>query len=117
MRMTLKGFVTTHTATLCAFVAIASITFFRPLTVQGGAVHTTGLALTKSCPPTGNQGQVVMCSITVENQDPDHGVSNVVVTNQVPFPGGTISAPLACANSLAPNDANEDVGPDFTSCT
>jgi hypothetical protein len=79
--------------------------------------HVTGLALTKSCPSTANQGDTVECTVTVENQDPDHGVLNLVITNQVPFPGGSITQVSGCAAVLAAHDITNGSGPDFTSCT
>jgi cysteine-rich repeat protein len=79
--------------------------------------HTTGLTVTKTCPTFANQGAVVTCRITVENRDPDHGVTNLQVTDQVPFPGGPVLPATGCATSLAPADGTPDAGGDFTSCT
>ena len=72
-----------------------------------------GLAVTKTCPPTANQGDTVMCTITVTNSDPVNGVNGLTVTNQVPFPGGAIVNVGGCASTLA---ANGQAG-DATNCT
>lgn len=80
--------------------------------------HTTGLNIKKTCDPTVvPEGSVVTCTISIENQDPDHGVNNLTVTNEFPFPGGTITPLVGCATSLTAADAVDDAGPDFTSCT
>jgi hypothetical protein len=52
-------------------------------------VHTTGLPVTKSCPPTADSGTSYQCTFTVTNADDQHGVNNLVVTETAPFPGGT----------------------------
>jgi hypothetical protein len=50
--------------------------------------HTTGLPVTKSCPPTADSGSSYNCTFTVTNADNQHGVINLVVQNTLPFPGG-----------------------------
>jgi hypothetical protein len=87
--------------------------------------HTTGLATTKTCPSPANEGDTVTCTITVENQDGQHGVRNLTITNQITNPGpGPIVTLLDCDKddgdgtfSLAANDGTPDSGPDFTTCT
>jgi hypothetical protein len=82
------------------------------------AQHTTGLNVTKTvAPPSAPQGTTVTVTVTIENQDTDHGVKNLAVTNTVPFPGGTTSAVAGCATSLGPNDGVPASGPDFTTCS
>jgi hypothetical protein len=73
--------------------------------------HTTGLAVTETCPLVADQGDTI-CTITVENPDADHGVINLVVTDLAPFPAVT-----GCVTTLAANDGVTGSGPDFTSCT
>jgi hypothetical protein len=87
--------------------------------------HTTGLAVTKTCPSPASEGDTVTCTITVENQDPAHGVRNLTVTNQITGPiAGSVVTLLDCTAddgdgtfSLGANDGVPDSGPDFTSCT
>jgi cysteine-rich repeat protein len=79
--------------------------------------HTTGIAVTKGCPIRADNGTMVQCTTTLENQDPQHGVLNLAPTNTVPFPGGSTSAISGCASTLAAKDGTPDSGPDFTSCT
>jgi len=82
------------------------------------AQHTTGLNVTKTiAPPSAPQGTTVTVTVTIENQDVDHGVKNLAITNTVPFPGGTTSAVAGCAASLGPNDGIPGSGTDFTSCS
>jgi cysteine-rich repeat protein len=97
-------------------VALLLSTFAALLSATSASAHTTGLTVTKSCPVVANQGAVVTCRITVENRDPDHGVTNLQVTDQVPFPGGPVLPATGCATSLAPSDGTPDAGADFTSC-
>jgi slime mold repeat-containing protein len=52
-------------------------------------VHTTGLPVTKSCPPTADPGTQYNCTFTVNNADDQHGVINLLVQDTNPFPGGT----------------------------
>ena len=81
--------------------------------------HTTGLNVTKTIMGAGSaqQGSTVTILVTVENQDPQHGVKNLAITNTVPFPGGTTTPVTTCATSLGPKDLVAGGGSDFTSCT
>ena len=80
--------------------------------------HTTGLNVTKAiAPPSAPQGSTVTVTITIENQDDQHGVKNLAVTNTVPFPGGPTTPVVGCASSLAPSDGIPGSGPDFTTCS
>src|SRR5947209_1181559 len=82
-----------------------------------GQTHTTGVAVTKTCPVTANNGAVVTCTATIENLDPDHSLVNITVTNQAPFPGGPITTVTGCPSSLQPNDGSQGSGTDFGTCT
>jgi hypothetical protein len=91
--------------------------------------HTTGISITKECPPTGNEGETITCNITLENNDPDHGLNIDQVTNEFPFmeggPMGTITQIFNCdkdtdndgAFFLAANDGASGAGDDFTTCS
>ena len=65
------------------------------------------------------------CTITVENQDMQHGVRNLTITNQITNPGpGPVVTLLDCDKddgdgtfTLGPGDGIPDSGPDFTTCT
>ncbi len=48
-----------------------------------------GMVVTKVCPPSVSTGAQFMCTFTVGNLDPTNTVNSLVVTNTVPFPGGT----------------------------
>lgn len=81
------------------------------------AQHTTGLNVTKTIDsPSAPQGSTVTVTVSIENQDDQHGVKNLAITNTVPFPGGTTSAVAGCASSLGPNDGTPGSGADFTKC-
>jgi hypothetical protein len=96
-----------------------------PTVTPTGGQHTTGLAITKSCPPVAMQGEMIVCTISIENQDAQHGVNLSAVTNTVPFisagnPGNgpTVSIAASCGSlNLGPNDGNAGIGSDFTTCT
>jgi hypothetical protein len=66
-------------------------------------VHTTGFNMTKSCPTVVLSGASFQCSVTLANNDDQHGVINLVVTNQVPFPGGPTTN-LDCRQPFDPAD-------------
>ena len=83
------------------------------LVAKSAGAGTTGLAVTKTCPNTALQGDSVMCTVTVQNLDPAHGVSSLTVHNQVPFPGGSTVALSCDATSLS---ANGSLG-DTTTCS
>jgi Dictyostelium (slime mold) repeat len=69
-----------------AFLAVAVLVLGA--TTALAADHTTGFNMTKTCPTVVASGASFLCSVTLANNDIDHGVKNLVVTNQVPFPGG-----------------------------
>ena len=50
---------------------------------------TTGFSVSKACPSATTPGGLFTCTFTVQNLDPANSVTNVLVTNTVPFPGGT----------------------------
>ena len=71
---------------------------------------TTGFAVTKSCLSAADPGSVFTCTFTVQNLDPDNSVSNLLVTNTYPFPGGTTAAVpcfqgITAVTVLAPHGA------------
>ena len=53
---------------------------------------TTGFAVTKSCASAADPGVIFTCTFTVQNLDPVNSVTNLLVTNTVPSPGGTTTA-------------------------
>jgi hypothetical protein len=55
------------------------------------ATTTTGIGVSKSCPPASAPGAGFTCTFQVQNQDPANNVTQLVVTNTVPSPGGTTS--------------------------
>jgi hypothetical protein len=77
---------------------------------------TSGLSLKKTCPGHAATGDTVTCTLQVENQDPVNTVTGLMVTNQVPFPGGPISPVAGCSSSLAASDGTPGSGPDYTEC-
>ena len=104
---------------LLSIALVVGIVFFANAPSALAQSHTTGLNVTKSLSPNTPvpQGTSVTVTVTIENQDTDHGVKNLAVTNTVPFPGGTTSPVAGCATSLAANDGVPGSGPDFTTCT
>ena len=82
------------------------------------AQHTTGLNVTKTITPSSNvQGQTVTVTVKIENQDNLHGVKNLIITNTVPFPGGSTTPVTDCATSLEASDGVPGSGPDVTQCS
>jgi hypothetical protein len=55
--------------------------------------------VTKSCLAAADPGSIFTCTFTVQNLDPDNSVINVLVTNTVPFPGGT-TTPVQCFQGI-----------------
>jgi hypothetical protein len=105
-------------------------TIFRGLVVStfalllpfaaSGQQHQTGLAITKSCPAQVAPGSTFTCSYTVRNLDGLHGVKNLTVTNQVPFPSGP-TVPVDCLLGGVPTttlglagNVNDTCGNDIT---
>ena len=85
---------------------------------QALAQHVNGLSVTKTVAPnSAPQGTLVTVTITVENNDIDHGVKTIAVTNQAPFPGGPVTTINSCATTLAANDGVPGSGPDFFTCS
>ncbi len=64
--------------------------------------HVTGFILDKTCPslPVA-PGSTFDCTYTLTNQDNQHGVNNLAVTNQAPFPGGPV-VPIDCLQAGSP---------------
>jgi len=117
---------------LTFLAALACVSIAASTALAGSITHTTGLAISKSCPPVGNEGETITCAVTIENEDPDHGLNVSQVTNQFPFPCAGLTCPpgpivpiIDCtadgdgdgAFFLGPNDGDTNTGADFTSCT
>ena len=62
---------------------------------------TTGIAVTKGCPPSAPPGSIITCTFTVQNLDPDNSVTNVLVTSTVPSPGGATTT-VPCLQAITP---------------
>src|SRR5258706_13232132 len=62
---------------------------------------TTGIAVTKGCPPSAAPGSVFTCTFTVHNLDPANRGVNVVVTNTVPAVAAT-STTVPCLQGITP---------------
>jgi hypothetical protein len=104
-------------AGLFLFVALVFGVMLLANVPSAMAQHTTGLSVTKTVDsPTAEQGSTVKVTVTVENQDRDHGVKNLTITNTVPFPGGTTSTIPGCDTTLGPSDGVPGSGDDFTTC-
>jgi len=78
-------------------------------------VHTTGIPTTKTCPATAAPGSQITCTYLVTNVDTQHGVINLAVTNQVPFPGGPI-VPIDCLQAGSPVTTLGAAGSGTESC-
>jgi hypothetical protein len=71
-------------------IVVLAALALAPATARAGDV---GVAITKSCPAAPvPSGTTFQCIFSVQNQDPDHSVNTLVVTNTVPFPGGVTTA-------------------------
>ncbi|MCH8243840.1 MAG: hypothetical protein IH897_14690, partial [Planctomycetes bacterium] len=79
--------------------------------------HAFGLSPVKICPLSAGLGELVTCTITLENQDCDHSNTILSLTEELIFPGEVPVNVLGCATNLAPNDNVAGSGPAFTSCT
>lgn len=115
----------TNTPTVTPTASPTGTNTSTPTVTPTGGQHTTGLAITKSCPPVATQGEMIVCTIRIENQDAQHGVDLSSVTNTVPFisagnpgngPTTDISGTCGTLN-LGPNDGQAGMGDDFTTCT
>jgi hypothetical protein len=100
-----------------AWLALLGALLFLPAGTAVAQSTTSGLLLKKTCPGHAVTGDTVTCTLQVENQDPVNTVTGLTVTNQVPFPGGPVSSPIAgCSTSLAAADGTPGSGPDYTEC-
>ena len=90
-----------------AFLAVAVLLLGATTAL---AQHTTGFNMTKTCPTVVASGASFQCTVTLANNDVDHGVINLVVTNQVPFngapgcPGCGPITQLQCRQPFDPTD-------------
>src|SRR5437773_1402755 len=78
-------------------VVSLSLVFASIVSAQGTPTptpqtSTTGIAVSKSCPPSAAPGALFTCTFSVQNLDPAFSVTGLSVTNTVPFPGGTTTA-------------------------
>jgi hypothetical protein len=69
-----------------ALLLVAAVLLLGTGTAFAGV--TTGIAITKSCPATVQQGQTFTCTFTVQNLNPDENLNFLDVENTVPVPGG-----------------------------
>ena len=81
-----------------------------------GQVHFTGFNLQKTCPISATPGQAFQCQVLVRNNDDQHGVANLAVTNQVPYPGGTTTS-IPCLQNGAPVTSLGALGSGSETCT
>jgi hypothetical protein len=98
-----------------ALIAVA-ILILGTTTAQAGVSHTTGFNMAKTCPTTVASGAVFFCSVTIANRDDQHGVINLTLTNQVPFPAGPITN-LDCRQPFDAAECGTKGGPTGTIVT
>lgn len=89
--------------------------------VAATQLHTTGLMLMKSCPaePVA-AGSSFHCSFVLTNLDPDHGVSDLLVTKQGLFPsnaGKGAATPISCLQGGLPVTALGKAGTATATCS
>jgi hypothetical protein len=72
--------------------AVLSLAALVLTSARAPGQHVVGLTVVKNCPVFAAPGSVFQCTFTVQNVDPDHGVFNLSVVNEVPYPAGTTSA-------------------------
>jgi Dictyostelium (slime mold) repeat len=87
----------------CLSPALLAIAILLLGATSALAQHTTGFNMTKTCPTVVASGASFQCSVTLSNNDLDHGVINLVVTNTVPSPGGPTTN-LDCRQPFNPAD-------------
>jgi hypothetical protein len=78
---------------------LAIVFLLAPQTMFGQ--HITGLNTQKACPTFVSPGATFDCTYSIQNQDLQHGVANLAVTNQVPSPGGPV-VPIDCLQGGSP---------------
>jgi Dictyostelium (slime mold) repeat len=92
----------------CSSPALVAVAVLLLGATTAQAQHTTGFNMTKTCPTVVASGESFQCTVTLANNDVDHGVINLVVTNQVPFPGGPTTT-LDCRQPFDPTDCTAGV--------
>jgi hypothetical protein len=104
----------------------AAVAFFTADIAQAGPTHQTGINIQKNVPAAPQpEGSTVMVTFDLENADTQHPLDISLVTNEFPFPGGTVSQIFNCdrdvdndgAFRLEANDGVEGSGTDFTTCS
>ena len=96
------------------YLLLASSLFFLSASAIA-QVHVTGMAITKTCPVYAVAGSAFQCTFTIQNQDVDHGIINLSVTNTVPDPGGTTSA-VSCLQEGVPVTTLGPIGSATDTC-
>jgi hypothetical protein len=93
---------------------LAAVLFGSPDSLPGQQV--TGFNLLKTCPTTPvAPNSTFTCTYSLTNQG-TNGVNNLVVTNQVPFPGGPVT-PIDCLQSGSPVASLGASGTPTDTCT
>lgn len=89
-------------------LAISVVALLGSGVAFAGTTHTTGFNVTKTCPmiPVA-QGATYSCDFAITNQDPDHAVTLLSVTNTFPWisagnPGNGTPTAVACNQGGSP---------------
>lgn len=109
---------TTRVASLFIVFALSAAALSRD--EVGAQMHFIGVTAEVSCPgpltcPT-DAGGIVSCEVSALNRDPDHGLSGLNFTVDLPLGEGLRIVPSGCATALAAGDGIAG-GSDTTSCT
>jgi cysteine-rich repeat protein len=90
----------------CMMMGFVLLMALAILPSVANAQHTVGLSLSKTVNPgVQYEGGNVDVTVDMSNNDVDHGVINLTLENEAPWPGGTITDETATcgATALAPN--------------
>lgn len=115
---------TTKTRCLSLALAIGVLALFSSGVAMAQG-HTTGLSVTKTCPPADMpvaQGAMFQCTFIIENQDPDHAVNITSITNTYPWisagnPGNGPTVAVQCLQGMAPVTSLGPLGSATDSCS
>lgn len=103
------------TAARIRFAVLALAALFLA-SARAPGQHVVGLTVVKNCPVFAAPGSVFQCTFSVQNHDSEHGVFNLSVVNEVPYPAGTTSA-VDCVRFDEPTTVLGPAGTESDTCS